>query len=89
MKLFVDMTEKELESVDLVQFTKLNIGDRVSHKNAGQHGGNGSTISSQLGTIVGHQNQGLHHWGGLCVTVRVRWDDGSETTMVHTLAIKH
>lgn len=88
MRLYAEMTDLELEAVDLVEFTQLEIGQRVRHANAGQHGGNGSTISSQLGTIVGHQNQGLHHWGGLCVTVSVQWDDGSQYEILYSLAKK-
>jgi hypothetical protein len=88
MKLFCEMPEDELEKVDLVEFTKLKIGDRVTHKNAGQHGGSGTTISAQRGTIIGHDNQGLYHWGGLCVTVRVLWDDGTETCIGYSLARK-
>jgi hypothetical protein len=82
------MSDAELDAVNLVQFTGLEIGDRVVHANAGQHGGNGMTISSQTGTIVGHKNQGLHHWGGLCVTVSVAWDDGSQYEIVYSLAKK-
>ena len=87
-KLCAEMTDEELSQVDLIQFTGLKIGDRVTHANAGQHGGNSTTISSQTGTIVGHKNQGLHHWGGLCVTVSVQWDDGSHYDMVYNLAKK-
>jgi hypothetical protein len=88
MRLYAEMTDAELDAIDLVEFTKLNVGDRVTHVNAGKHGGNGTTISSQTGTITGHQNQGLQHWGGLCVTVSVQWDDGSQYEMVYSLAKK-
>jgi len=87
-KLFFEMTDEELENVDLVKFTNLNIGDRVTHANAGQHGGNGTTISSQQGTVICHQNNGLYSWGGLCVTVTVKWDDGTQNDMGYTLAKK-
>lgn len=84
-KLYAEMTENELSKVDLIEFTKLKIGQRVSHINAGNWGGNG-IISSQLGTVIAHQNQGIHHWGGLCVTITVKWDDNSQYDMVYSLA---
>ncbi len=87
-KFFFEMTENELEQVDLVKFTGLNIGDRITHANAGKHGGNGSIISSQLGTIVGHNNEGLTAAGSLCVSVKVLWDDGRQYTMLYNLAKK-
>lgn len=86
-KLYADMTDTELEQVDLVEFTSLKIGDRVTHLNAGAFAGSNGRISSQAGTIMGHQNQGLSHYGSLCVTVDVKWDDLSETRMVYTLAV--
>lgn len=85
MKLYIEMTETELEQVNLVKFTGLEVGQRVSHVNAGKHG---SGISSQLGTIIGHENRGLYFWGGLCVMVTVQWDDGESYDMVYTLAKK-
>ena len=88
LKLYSDMTDDELAKVDLVQFTGLKIGDRVTHANAGKVGGNATRISSQTGTIVSHQNNGLYHWGGLCVTVTIKWDNGSEYDMVYSLAKK-
>lgn len=88
MKLYAEMSDEELEQVDLEKFTNLSFGDRVSHKNAGQHGGNGTTISSQLGTVIDHQNQGINSWGGLCVTVTVKWDNGEQYNMIHSLAKK-
>lgn len=87
-KLYAEMTEQELLQVDLVQFSKLKIGDRVIHANAGQSAGSAGIISSQLGTVIGHQNQGTHFWGGLCVTVLVQWDDGSNYEMIYNLAKK-
>lgn len=88
MKLYAEMTDQELDQVNLIEFTKLNVGDRVQHANAGKVGGNAQIISDQLGTIVGHQNQGLYAWGGLCVTVTVQWDDGSQYDMGYSFAKK-
>lgn len=87
-KFYADMTDEELAQVDLVKFTKLNIGDRVTHKNAGEHGGSGTRITKSVGTIVGHQNQGLTHFGSLFVTVTVNWDDGTDNMMHYSLAVK-
>lgn len=87
-QLYFEMTDEEISRIDLVAFTGLKIGDRVTHINAGKHGGNGTIISSQTGTVVAHQNQGLHHWGGLCVTVTVKWDDGSSYEMDYSYAKK-
>jgi hypothetical protein len=87
-KLYTEMPEQELEQTDLIKFTGLELKTRVTHANAGKHGGNGTIISAQNGTIIGHQNQGLHHWGGLCVTVLVKWDDGSTYELDYKLVKK-
>lgn len=86
MKLYAEMTDEELEQVDLAVFTKLNIGDRISHANEGKMY---CPKVGTLGTVVGHQNQGVHHWGGLCVTIDVLWDGETESMrMVYSLAKK-
>lgn len=89
---YFDMTDEELDKVDLVKLTGLNVGDSVTHKNAGQHGGHTAqsrqTITSSQGTIVSHQNQGLTHFGSLFVTVEVLWDDNTSNTMHYSLARK-
>jgi hypothetical protein len=84
-KLFDHISQTENE-IDLQDFTGLKLGQRVTHRNAGQHGGNGTTISSQLGTVVGFDFQGEYSWGGACVTVDVLWDDKTKTRMVYSLA---
>lgn len=88
MELYCEMTDEELSKVDLVDFTGLSIGDRVMHRNEGKHGGNSSRINYGLGTVVGHTLQGLTVWGGLCVTVKVLWDNGEKVEMIYSLAIK-
>lgn len=86
MKFFIDMTDEELEQVDLVEFTKLKVGDRVRHANEGKMY---CPKVGTLGTIVKHHNMGLHHWGGLCVVVDVLFDGDTESVgMVYTLALK-
>ena len=81
------MADEELSKIDLVSFTKLPVGTRVSHVNAGKWGGN-RMIPHQLGTVVSHTNQGLSLGGSLVVTVKVLWDDGSQYEMGHSLAKK-
>ena len=87
-KFFHEMTDEELKEVDLIDYTGLKVGDRISHVNAGYFLGNGSIISSQLGTVMGHQNRGLRPWGGLCVVITVLWDDGEEHYMDSSFAKK-
>lgn len=82
---YCEMTDEELEKVDLVQFTKLNVGDRVTHKNAGKR--YCPPVGCQ-GTILSHQNQGCNAWGGLVVTVDVAFDNGDQFRMVYDLAVK-
>jgi len=88
MKLFIDMSEQELDNIDLVSFTGLNIGDIVFHVNAGQHGGSGTRIFTGKGVVKEIHKGGLHPWGGLSVLVRVLWDNGEEYLMDHKLAKK-
>jgi hypothetical protein len=88
VKFYSDMSDDELQAVDLAKFTGLKIGDVVTHANAGQSAGSDGIISGQKGTIIGHHNQGLYSWHGLCVTVTVRWDNGKEYEIDHKLARK-
>lgn len=88
MKFFYEMTDEELAQVDLIQFTNLKIGDRVRHYHAGKSAGSAGIIPNILGTVIGHHNQGLYHWGGLCVTVDVKWDNGETYSLVYKWAIK-
>jgi hypothetical protein len=81
--MFFEMTDDELYKVDLEQFTKLAVGTRVRHKNAGKTAG--GIIEDVVGTVVKHHNNGLHSWGGLCVTTEVRWDNGETYDLVYSL----
>lgn len=84
MKFTFEMSEEELDAIDLVEFTKLKIGQRVRHANEGQRY---CPKIGTLGTVVAHQNQGLYSWGGLCVTVDVLFDGETKTEcMVYHLA---
>lgn len=88
MKLFCEMTDEELNQVNLVEFTKLTVGDRVTHKNAGQSGGSSGRIFEGQGTVYSHTMQGLYSWGGLCVTVGVKWDNGEDYQIGYSLCRK-
>ncbi len=88
IKLYCEMTDKELQQVDLIDFTGLNVGDKVTHKNAGGSGGSSGKIYEGQGTVMGHTMQGLYAWGGLCVTVDVAWNNGERYELGYSLAKK-
>lgn len=87
-KFFIDMTDEELSRVNLEEFTKLKIGDKITHMNAGKPAGSAGIIFDGEGIIVSMHNQGLYSWGGLCVTIGVDWDNGESYTMLYSLAKK-
>lgn len=78
------MTHEEINQyIDLAKITGLNVGDKVTHKNAGQSAGSSGPIPSCQGTVVSLNNQGLYSWGGLCVVVYVKWENGEEYPVVY------
>lgn len=87
MKLFCEMSEREIEQLNLTEITGLSVGSRVIHKNAGQHGGSGTTITSAEGTVLSLHNHGTNFMGYIVVTADVLWDD-KEKYRVNTILLQ-
>ena len=60
--------------------SKWNVGDRVKHRNAGQHAGSGRTITNSHGTVTDIHYAGFGFMGHTFVA-KVQWDDGQSYSM--------
>lgn len=79
--------DKEIE-VDLREFTGLNVGDKIKHRNRGVFAGSNGKIKDQIGTVRDIIHNGTYADGSICVLVNVLWEDGENYNMVYHLAEK-
>lgn len=77
-----------MDTISIEVLSNFRIGERVRHRNRGQHGGNGTTISDAMGTVKEIKYVGDDFQGFPVFFATVEWDYGANPTWLGTRGLE-